>query len=69
MIDFCGPFGIAKVIFLQAKKGAAFSDTIKERKQLTEDCFAEMQTESGKEMIKDYYRIAKEFYEKLNMEE
>ena len=69
MIDFCGPFGIAKVIFLRGKKGSKFSETIKERKQLTEDCAADMQTETGKEIIKDYYRVAKEFYKKLNMEE
>ena len=69
MVDFCGPFGIAKVIFLRAKKGSRFSDTIKDRKQLTEDCYADMQTETGKEMVREYYRVAKEFFKKLNMEQ
>ena len=68
MADFCGPFGIAKVIFLEAGKGRSFSEIIRERKQLTEDSYAEMQTETGKEIGKEYYDIAKKFFKKLNME-
>ena len=69
MIDFLGPFGIAKVIFLDSKKGKSFADIIKERKQLTEAAYEDLQTKTGRDIGDEYYRIAKEFYKKLNMEE
>ncbi len=69
MIDFMGPFGIAKVIFIRAKQGMGFSDAIKQRKQMTEDCLNDLQTDTGKEIGIKYYTIAKEFFKKLNMEE
>lgn len=69
MIDFLGPFGIAKVIYIDSKKGTSFSEVIKRRKQLTEDAHDDLQTKTGRDIGEEYYNTAKEFFKKLNMEQ
>lgn len=69
MINFLGPYGIAKVIHLNAKNGRDFAESIRERMQQTEEAYSDLQTEAGKEIAEEYYGIAKEFFKKIILEE
>lgn len=69
MINFMGPFGTAKIIFLESKKGTPFSDVIKQRTKMPKIIFDDLKTESGKELGKKELEFIETFMKKINVEE
>jgi uncharacterized protein len=69
MINYMGPFGTSKVIYLEAKKGISFSDIIKERTAKPKVIFEDLKTETGKELGKKELEFIQEFMKKINVEE
>ncbi len=69
MINFMGPFGTAKMIFLLAKMGDSFSSIIKHRTEMPKIIFDNLQTESGKELGKKQLEFIETFMKKIKVEE
>jgi uncharacterized protein len=69
MINYMGPWGTSKVIFLEAKKGTLFRDVIKQRKIMPKIIFDDLKTETGKELGKKELEFIQEFMKKINVEE
>ena len=63
MINYCGPFGIAKTFWLDSLKGAAFRETAKYMKKQSRDAYDGLYTRSGKKMARAYREVSKKFFE------
>lgn len=62
MINFISPFGIAKIIFKNAKDGKGFNECIDITKKVTENGFKELQTASGKALAEKYWKYNQKFF-------
>lgn len=69
MINLMGPWGTAKVIFLESKQGKSFSEIIKGRKDFQKIIFDDLKTESGKKIGKKELEYIEKFIKKIRVEE
>lgn len=67
MINLCGPFGVAKIIYLRTKSGINFKEALESTKILAQQAFNDLQTESGKKLAKKYFSVSNEFLKMINL--
>ncbi len=67
MINLSSPFGVAKLIFLNAKQGRNFKEAIIAAKILATQAFNDLKTKSGKEIGKKYFSATKRFLKMIEI--
>ena len=67
MINLCSPFGVAKIIFLNAKQGKNFKDAVNITRITAQQAFDDLQTKSGKEVGKKYFSASEEFFKMIRL--
>ena len=67
MINLCSPFGVAKIIFLNAKQNKDFKETIAVTRILATQAFNDLKTKSGKKIGNRYFSVGKEFLDAIKL--
>lgn len=67
MVHLCSPFGAQKVIYLMAKQGATFKESIESTEILLKQALSDLQTASAKNLVMEYYSISEKFLKMIEI--
>jgi putative nucleotidyltransferase with HDIG domain len=68
MLNLGGPFGVAKIIFLNAKQGKSFKESLEAARNLSQLAIGDLKTKSGKELGKKCFPESQGFLKNIDLE-